>query len=73
MTKTIHSSSDYIECICPKCGELHKLRMFWTGTCTPKKFCKECKNLSEACDIDLWATSGWRIKALPVDQGNLDQ
>ena len=38
--------SRYIECICPTCGIKHKYRMFWTGTCTPRKYCKEHKEVA---------------------------
>jgi hypothetical protein len=32
-----------VECICPKCGTHHKMKMLWTGRGMPKKFCQSCK------------------------------
>jgi len=42
----------YIECICPTCGVKHKLRIFWTGTCTPRKYCKEHSEASKTVECD---------------------
>lgn len=33
-----------IECICPKCGIGHKMKLLWSGRGTPKKFCPSCKS-----------------------------
>lgn len=35
-----------IDCICPKCGTTHKLKMLWTGRGVPRKFCPICKHYS---------------------------
>ena len=32
-----------IECICPKCGIGHKMKLFWSGRGKPKKYCPPCK------------------------------
>ena len=32
-----------IECICPKCGIKHKMKLLWIGRGTPRKFCQTCK------------------------------
>ncbi|MEJ2101781.1 MAG: hypothetical protein P8X68_17685 [Desulfobacterales bacterium] len=32
-----------IECVCPKCGSDHRMKMIWTGRGKPKKFCPPCK------------------------------
>ncbi|UCG08516.1 MAG: hypothetical protein JSV83_07670 [Desulfobacterales bacterium] len=32
-----------VECICPKCGIHHKMKLLWTGRGKPKKFCQPCK------------------------------
>ena len=32
-----------VDCICPKCGTHHKMRLLWTGRGKPKKFCQPCK------------------------------
>lgn len=37
----------WTECICPKCGGRHKLRMYWTGTGTPRMYHPKC--LETAC------------------------
>ncbi len=33
-----------IECICPKCGTAHRMKLLWSGRGTPKKYCPPCKN-----------------------------
>lgn len=33
-----------VECICPKCGTVHKMKFLWTGRGTPRKYCLLCKN-----------------------------
>ncbi|MFZ7124752.1 MAG: hypothetical protein ACOWWM_01180 [Desulfobacterales bacterium] len=35
-----------IECVCPKCGTTHKLKLLWTGRGVPRKFCPICKHYS---------------------------
>ncbi len=32
-----------IECICPKCGQKHKMTFHWIGRGTPRKYCALCK------------------------------
>ena len=32
-----------VECVCPKCGSDHRMKMLWTGRGKPKKFCPPCK------------------------------
>ncbi len=32
-----------VDCICPKCGTHHKMKLRWTGRGKPKKFCQSCK------------------------------
>jgi uncharacterized protein (DUF983 family) len=32
-----------MECICPRCGHSHRLKLLWAGRGTPKKFCQACK------------------------------
>jgi len=36
-----------VECICPGCGKRHMMKFYWTGTVTPRKYCKDCKNRVE--------------------------
>jgi hypothetical protein len=33
-----------IECICPKCGIVHRMKLLWSGRGMPKKYCPACKN-----------------------------
>lgn len=37
-----------IDCICPKCGSIHRLKLLWTGRGTPRKFCPICKHYSSS-------------------------
>lgn len=30
-------------CRCPKCRELHRMKIFWTGRGMPWKYCHDCK------------------------------
>jgi len=32
-----------VKCVCPKCGNNHRVKMIWTGRGKPKKFCPPCK------------------------------
>jgi hypothetical protein len=38
-----YNSKKKIECICPKCGQKHKLNFHWIGRGTPRKYCALCK------------------------------
>ncbi|MDJ0817287.1 MAG: hypothetical protein QNJ58_13850 [Desulfobacterales bacterium] len=33
-----------VECICPKCGTTHRMKMLWSGRGKPKKYCPPCKS-----------------------------
>ena len=33
-----------VECICPKCGCSHRMKLLWSGRGKPKKFCQPCKS-----------------------------
>ena len=33
-----------VECICPKCGVSHRLKLLWSGRGKPKKYCQPCKS-----------------------------
>lgn len=30
---------------CPKCENVHKVRIFWSGRGIPRCYCKECKKI----------------------------
>ena len=32
-----------VNCVCPKCGSHHRMKLIWTGRGEPKKFCPPCK------------------------------
>jgi len=32
-----------VECICPKCGISHRMKLLWSGRGKPKKYCQPCK------------------------------
>jgi hypothetical protein len=33
-----------VECICPKCGTAHRMKLLWSGRGQPKKYCPSCKS-----------------------------
>ncbi len=33
-----------VECICPKCGISHRMKLLWSGRGKPKKYCQSCKS-----------------------------
>jgi hypothetical protein len=33
-----------VECICPKCGAAHRMKLLWSGRGKPKKYCPSCKS-----------------------------
>lgn len=33
-----------VECICPKCGLSHRMKLLWSGRGKPKKYCQPCKS-----------------------------
>ena len=39
-----------IECVCPKCGSMHKMKLLWSGRGKPKKFCPPCKNFASSME-----------------------
>jgi hypothetical protein len=39
-----HPEGITIDCVCPKCGVGHKMKLLWSGRGTPKKYCPPCKS-----------------------------
>jgi len=39
-----------VECVCPKCGNMHKMKLLWSGRGKPKKFCPPCKNFASSME-----------------------
>jgi hypothetical protein len=33
-----------VECICPRCGKMHIMKMRWIGRGVPRKFCENCRD-----------------------------
>jgi hypothetical protein len=33
-----------VECVCPKCGVGHRMKLLWSGRGKPKKYCPTCKS-----------------------------
>ena len=52
-----HKESVTVQCVCPKCGIHHKMKLRWTGRGKPKKFCQPCKTFAmsieevDACGV----------------------
>ena len=40
-----------VECVCPKCGVRHKMKLCWTGTGIPRKYCAACKKSVLSYDV----------------------
>jgi hypothetical protein len=38
-----YNNKTKVECICPKCGQKHKMNFHWIGRGTPRKYCPTCK------------------------------
>ena len=55
------------ECICPKCGKIHTVVMFWTGKGMPRKFCKTHDPLSEKWDEPPEISYGRRITPVGME------
>jgi len=46
------------ECVCPKCGTRHRVKLLWTGRGLPRKFCPVCKHYATAIhDVEPFAVS----------------
>ena len=39
----IKAAKQPVRCLCPKCGIRHILKIFWTGSTTPRKYCHKCR------------------------------
>ena len=39
-----HPGGITVECICPKCGTGHRMKLLWSGRGKPKKYCPPCKS-----------------------------
>lgn len=46
--QSICLSEKSTECICPKCGARHRVKLLWTGRGFPRKFCPICKHYSNS-------------------------
>ena len=42
--KYIGLGKSQMECICPRCGKMHTMKMRWIGRGVPHKFCQHCRN-----------------------------
>ena len=41
-----------VECICPRCGKMHIMKMRWIGRGVPRKFCESCRDRETPFDAD---------------------
>lgn len=39
----VSSERPFTECLCPKCGAVHRMRIRWIGRGIPRKFCEKCR------------------------------
>jgi transposase-like protein len=39
----ISSNKPFVNCVCPKCEAVHRMRLKWIGRGIPKKFCPSCR------------------------------
>lgn len=39
-----------IDCFCPRCRQVHKMKMLWIGRGVPKKYCSICRDI--VADVD---------------------
>ncbi len=44
LEEIFYDSKKKIECICPKCGQKHKMTLHWIGRGVPRKYCALCKS-----------------------------
>ena len=48
----VSANEPFTECICPKCGTIHKMRIRWIGRGIPRKFCEKCKKAVDWLEVD---------------------
>ncbi len=48
--QNINTNGLTVECICPKCGIAHRMKMLWSGRGKPKKYCPPCKSFVSTLD-----------------------
>ena len=49
------------ECLCPKCGTKHMMKLLWIGRGTPRKFCANCRKIrNEIADVHHERNFQWR-------------
>lgn len=56
-SRGVSSPTPFTKCICPKCGVIHDMRLFWTGNGTPKKYCDKCQKFVKGfneCPIKIY-------------------
>ena len=41
-----------VECICPRCGKMHIMKIWWIGRGVPRKFCQNCRDRETPFDGD---------------------
>jgi transposase-like protein len=41
-----------VECICPRCGKMHIMKMRWIGRGVPRKLCQSCRDRQTDLDSD---------------------
>jgi transposase-like protein len=45
-------SKSKVECICPRCGKMHIMKIRWIGRGVPRKFCESCRDRDTPFDQD---------------------
>ncbi len=48
--RSFTNGKQFVQCICPKCTDVHSVYMLWTGRGVPRKYCSNCKPLISGYD-----------------------
>jgi len=49
--KDFKVAEKWTKCVCPRCQQPHKLRLFWIGKLPAKKYCEPCDKIRNELDL----------------------